>query len=139
MNGDGWRLALPEGVSGRASTPAPDSPYTATSIARGWLGDHAVTIVVTKRDRRGVTLRSEARRLGGEEGDEIDVPGAQGARRVDRVIEMEEGVSPDGIERMTLVVAARRREFVLMVVRVPEGAPVSEDVEAIVASLELED
>ena len=112
MNGDGWRLALPEGVIGRASTPAPDSPYTATSIARGWLGDHAVTIVVTKRDRRGVTLRSEARRLGGEEGDEIDVPGAQGARR---------------------------REFVLMVVRVPEGAPVSEDVEAIVASLELED
>ena len=135
-----WEVAFPPGIVAREVTPPSDSPYSTISLARGWIGDHAVTIVVTTRPRRGVTLRSEARRLGGgDEGTEIAVEGAKGARRVDRDLENDEGVSPDdGLERMTLVVAAGRRDMLALVIRVPRRAPVRDAVDTLVASLRVE-
>ena len=95
-----WALELPEGMLGRAVDPAPDSPYASMWILRGWLHDTAPsTAVVTTRPRKGVTLRSEARRLsailldGPMEGDGIDVEGARGARRIDGLVDLGEGVS----------------------------------------------
>jgi len=140
--GDGWRLMLPPGVIGRSVAPAPDSPYTSTMIARGWLGadEVATTIVVTVRPRSsGVTLRSEMRRLFGDAGDETSISGARGARRGEKTIELEEGVSEDGLERMVVVIAARRHAFVNLVVRTPESTPARDEVAEIVASLELAD
>ena len=58
------------------------------------------------------------------------------ARRVEGVGRIEEGVSPDGLERWTVVVAGRgRREHVTLTVRVPLDADLGAEVDAIVAGL----
>ena len=139
-----WVLELPDGMIGRAVDPPADSPYSAMWLARGWLHDTApATVVVTTRPRKGLTLRGEARRLSGtlaagaSDGGEIAVPGARGARRVDGLVDLGEGVSEDGIDRLALVVAAGRAELVALSIRTRPADEAAAEVEAAIRSLTL--
>jgi hypothetical protein len=141
-----WELDVPAGIIGRAVEPPPDSPYDSMFILRGWLHDTApATLVVTTRGRKGVTLRSEARRLGASftepsgDGTEIEVDGAHGARRIDGLIDLGEGVSADGIDRVAMVVAAGRRALVLLSVRTRPADEAAAEVERTIRSLRLLD
>jgi hypothetical protein len=93
-------------------------------ILRGWLHDSApATLVVTTRPRKGVTLRSEIRRLGAGfqeppgDGTPIEVARAHGARRIDGTMDLGGGVSEEGIDRVATIVAAGRRALVLLRIR----------------------
>jgi hypothetical protein len=141
-----WALEVPEGIIGRAVEPPHDSPYDSLFILRGWLHDAApATIVVATRPRRGVTLRAEARRLGAGfedppgDGAAAAVEGARGARRVDGLIDLGEGVSPDGIDRCATIVAAGRRALVLLTVRTRPDDDAADAVEQVLASLRVLD
>jgi len=119
-----WELEVPAGILGRSVDPPADSPYDSMFILRGWLHDSApATLVVTTRPRKGVTLRSEMRRLGAGfqeppgDGTPIEVAGAHGARRIDGTIDLGEGVSEEGIDRVATIVAAGRRALVLLRIR----------------------
>jgi len=119
-----WELEVPAGILGRSVDPPADSPYDSMFILRGWLHDSApATLVVTTRPRKGVTLRSEIRRLGAGfqeppgDGTPIEVAGAHGARRIDGTIDLGEGVSEEGIDRVATIVAAGRRALVLLRIR----------------------
>ena len=140
--GDAWRVELPESFVGRQVDGPPETDTMA--IARGWLsGDAPCTVIVSTRSRTGRTLRSEARRLsepmtdGPSEGREVAVPGAHGARRVDGHWIFEEALSEEGHELLTVVVAARRRDFVYLTVRTRRDDDVTAEREAIVASFEV--
>ena len=141
-----WELEVPDGILGRAVDPPPDGPYDSMFILRGWLHASApATLVVTTRPRRGVTLRSELRRLGAAfeeppgDGTEIDVEGAHGARRIDGLIDLGEGVSADGIDRVATVVAAGRRALVLSSIRTRPADEAAAEVERTIRSLRVLD
>jgi hypothetical protein len=133
---------VPEG----AFEPRPDSPYDSMFVMRGWLSDSApATLVVTTRPRAGVTLRSEARRLGaGFEqppgaGTPIEVTGAHGARRLDGTIDGGEGVSENGIDRIAAIVAAGRRALVLLSIRTRPADEAAAEVERAIRAFALLD
>jgi hypothetical protein len=141
-----WAIEVPEGMIGRAVDPAPDSPYDSMFLMRGWLDEVApATLVVTTRPRRGTTLRGEARRLGERfeqppgEGSPIEVDGAHGARRIDGTIDLGEGVSADGIDRISVVVAAGRRALVLLTARTRPADEVARELEAAIRSFRVLD
>jgi hypothetical protein len=141
-----WELEVPEGVLGHAVDPPPDSPYDSMFVMRGWLHDTApATLVVTTRPRKGVSLRTEMRRLGAsvrsppEDGTPVEVEGAHGARRIDGVIDLGEGVSEDGIDRIAIVVAAGRRSLVLLSIRTRPADEAAAEVERAIRSLTLLD
>jgi hypothetical protein len=141
-----WELEVPAGILGRAVKPAPDSPYDSMFILRGWLHDSApATLVVTTRPRKGVTLRSETRRLGAGfeqppgEGTPIEVAGAHGARRIDGTVDLGEGVSEDAIDRVAVVVAAGRRSLVMLSIRTRPADEAAAEVERTIRSLALLD
>jgi hypothetical protein len=137
-----WRIDVPEGIIGRPVDPAPDSPYDSTFILRGWLNDSApATLVVTTRARRGVTLRSEARRIGARfeqppgDGTAIEIAGAHGARRLDGTIDLGEGVSADGVDRIAVVIAAGRRALVMLTARTRPADEAAAELEHAIRSL----
>ena len=149
LEGPDWRIWLPEGMIGRFTTPAPDSPYDTMAVARGWLaGDAASTTILVTLPREGRTLRGEARRLAGQliDGDQlgdgvpIEVTGAHGARRLDGEVWMEEGLYPElARERINQVVAAASHRFVWLSVRSRREDDVQAVIERMVASLEVRD
>jgi len=139
-----WALELPDGMLGRAVDPPADSPYDSMWLARGWLHDTApATVVITTRPRKGVTLRAEARRLsamlagGASDGEAIEVTGARGTRRVDGLVDLGEGVSEDGIDRLALLVAAGRAVLVSLSIRTRPADEAAAEVEAAIRSLRL--
>ena len=141
-----WELEVPAGIIGRAVEPPSDSLYDSMFIMRGWLHDTApATLVVNTRPRKGATLRSEMRRLGvGFEqppGDStpIDVAGGHCARRIDGTIDLGEGVSEDGIDRVATVVAAGRRALVLLSIRTRPADEAAAEVERTIRSLTILD
>lgn len=144
MGNDVWRLRVPDGITSRQEGIAPpsDTDLTSMAIGRGWLSDTApATIIVSTRPRAGWTLRKLAHHLGSSYDEDVgvgqpfDVPGAQGARRLDGRYLMEEGVSPDGIEHMTVVLAAARNDLVVLTIRTPYDEPALDAVETIARSL----
>jgi hypothetical protein len=141
-----WTLTAPAGIAGRAVATAPDSPYDSLFILRGWLHDTApATLAVSTRPRKGVTLRSEARRLGAGfveppgDGTPVEVAGAHGARRIDGEVDLGEGVSADGIDRIAVVVAAGRRALVMLSVRTRPADEAAAEVERTIRSFALLD
>jgi hypothetical protein len=105
-----------------------------------------VFVAVSTRPRKHSSLRAEARDLsryfaaGPLVGDEVKVPGAKGARRVDGLMDVEEGYGdpPQWTERVTCVVAGLgRHEVAVLTVRRNPAADVDEAVERIVASFAL--
>ena len=111
-------------------------------ILRGWLNDSApATLAVTTRPRKGVTLRAEARRLGDRfeespgDGTPVEVAGAHGARRIDGTIDLGEGVSADGIDRIAVVIAAGRRALVMLTARTRPADEAAAELEHAIRSL----
>jgi hypothetical protein len=143
--GPGWRLELPEGVIGGPAERLTNPELLSSSIFRGWVRQEPFSVIVSTRERAGTTLRRTCRRIATDfrnapgEGRELDVPGARGARRLDGLIDIEEGLGepPDWTERLTVVVAAAAKELVLLTVRRGPAADVGDDVEAVVSSLRL--
>ena len=141
-----WELEVPAGILGHAADPPPDSPYDSIFILRGWLNDSApATLVVTTRRRKGVSLRTEVKRLGAgferppEDGTPVEVEGAHGARRIDGTVNVGEGVSADGIDRVAVVIAAGRRSLVMLHIRTRPADEAAAEVERTIRSLALLD
>ena len=136
---------MPDGVIGGPAERVTNPELLSSSIFRGWIGEEPFSVIVSTRRRTGTTLRRTCERMsvgfrdGAREGLEVDVPGSKGARRVDGLIEIEEGLGepPDWTERFTVVVAAATRELVLLTVRRRPEADLAEAVEGVVASLQL--
>ena len=63
------------------------------------------------------------------DGTEIAVEGAHGARRIDGLVDLGEGVSADGIDRVATVVAAGRRALVLLSIRTRPADEAAAEVE----------
>jgi hypothetical protein len=144
-SGPGWRIELPDGVIGGPAERVANPELLTSSIFRGWIGDEPFSVIVSTRKRTGTTLRRACEKIaagfrgGPPESHELGVPGAKGARRVDGLIDLEEGLGepPDWTERFTVVVAAATRELVLLTVRRRPDAELGDDVEAVVGSLRL--
>jgi hypothetical protein len=145
--GPGWRLEVPEGVIGGPAERLTNPELLSSSIFRGWVGEQPFSVIVSTRERAGTTLRRTCRRIATDfrnapgEGREVDVPGAKGARRLDGLIDIEEGLGepPHWTERLTVVVAAAAHELVLLTVRRRPESDLEADVEQVVSSLRVLD
>ena len=140
-----WRVTLPVGMTG--GLVAHTNPeLTTIALYRGWVGDDAMYASVATRPRAHSSLRAEARQLsrhftgGPVNGDETRVPGSRGARRVDGLMDIEEGYGdpPDWTERVTCVVAGLGpREIAVLTVRRHPAADLAAVVDHVVASFEV--
>jgi len=142
-----WRVELPAGVTGGPVTRLTNPEVTTMAVFRGWVGDVAMFAAVTTRPRQHSSLRAEARQLsrhfegGPADGDEVDVVGARGARRVQGLMDVEEGYGdpPRWTERVSCVVAALGpREVAILTIRHHPVAPLEEVVDRVVGSFALE-
>lgn len=136
---DAWALVVPPGMSARTVNPPPEC--TSMAHVRGEIapGAPATAIVST---RAGVTVSRLAQTLAEAcltpaRSRTATIPGATHAARVDGLIEMEEGVSQDGIERIAIVVAERGSGVVVLTVRTRPSDGVMAEVEALIASFEI--
>lgn len=137
IEGDGWRLAIPDGLVAKDHVA---HGYESGSIARGWVGDAPMTVIVQVktletgfnewvRQLHRVWLEHDARR--------IEVPGAADAARIDGLIEFDGLGAKDDRENCTLVAAKlKRRSWSLSIRTRPEDG-IADAVEPIVASFEL--
>ena len=142
-----WRAELPAGVTGGPVARLINPEVTTMAVFRGWVGDEAMFAAVTTRPRQHSSLRAEARDLsrhfegGPVEGDEVDVVGARGARRVQGLMDVEEGYGdpPRWTERVTCVVAGLgRREVAILTIRHHPAARLEAVVDRVVGSFALE-
>jgi hypothetical protein len=140
-----WRIRLPVTVTGGPVSKLTNPELTTMAIFRGWVGESPMSVTISSRPRAGRTLRAECRRLetnfqSPRNGDfEFSVPGARGARRVDGLMNLEEGLGepPDWTEQVTYIVAARgKNEFVILTLR-RRPAQLAEPTEAIIRSFAL--
>ena len=140
---EGWRsyetpylrFELPRGMNCGEVGPPPELEQM--TICRGEFAPGSPAAIITgARARDGWTLRSLARHLG-DEGEPAEVAGARGARRLGFELEVEEGLAHDYLERLDLVVAARKRDFVTLTVRTIAADGHRETVERILASIEI--
>ena len=137
---DAWTVALPPTMVG-GPVPRPPPECRSMAIVRGEVAPDAPAVVIlTARSRSGVTVRAFARTFTASfteppgEGRSVRVAGARSAIRLDGLIEIEEGLSEDSIERIALVLAATAHEFVTLTVRTRPDDRVSEAVQELVAS-----
>jgi hypothetical protein len=123
------------------------SPPECTSMThvRGDIAPSApALVIVSSRELRGGTVPRLARKLAAEllppcpEPKRLAVHGTKQAMRVDGLIAMDEGLTDDGVERIAIVVAARRREAVALTVRTRPVDDVAAAVEALIASFAIE-
>jgi hypothetical protein len=137
ISGDGWQVELPAGVIPK---PLTAHGYLSGAIARGFIGDAPVTIVVQVREladgfNRWVDevaahwLEVERRR--------ISVPGAADAVRLDGLIEFDGLGAADDRERCTTICAKKRRRGYVVTARSRPEDAVHESFEAVIASFEL--
>lgn len=140
-----WHVDLPAGVTG-GPVKHTNPELTTIAVYRGWIGDDAFFTGVSTRPRKHSSLRAEARDLsrhftgGPVEGDEVAVPGAKGARRVDGLMDIEEGYGapPEWTERVTCVVAGLgRHDVAVLTIRRHPAAEVDATVDRIVGSFAL--
>jgi hypothetical protein len=138
VSGAGWQLELPDGLIARPHTAW---DYRSGSLARGWIGDAPVTVIVQERQletgfnewvRRVASLWLEA-----EPPRRITVPGAKDAVRIDGLIEFDGLGAAGDRERCLTVCAKRGRRAVGLTIRSRPEDDVGEALEAIVASLAL--
>ena len=112
---EGWReyetdyvrFELPRGMNcGPLSTPP---ELTAMTICRGVFapGSPAAIIVSTRPERAPGAIK----------GERIEVPGARDAHRFHNEMHVEEGLAFDYLERVDVVVAKRKHDFVTLSVR----------------------
>ena len=107
LEGDGWRIGLPEGLIARDHTAW---GCESGSIARGWIGEAPVTVVI-QRQRLDRTFNQWVKDLTAywlefEPPRPIDIPGAKDARRIDGYIEFDGLGAKDDREHCTTVAAS---------------------------------
>ena len=96
-------------------------------------------VIVTSQALRDSTVHTRARQLAASlrtatEPRPIDVPGTSRSLRVDGLVEVEEGLADDWIERIAIVVAVRGNEVIGLAARTRTGDDVAGAVEALIAS-----
>jgi hypothetical protein len=138
IDGDGWRLEIPTGLTAK---PSRAWGYDSGMIARGWLGDAPVTVIVqVKQLETGFNAwvrEVAANWLEHEAPRRIVVPGASDAVRIDGYIEFD-GLGAEGDREQCITICAKlRRRAVGLTVRCRPEDAVRPELEPIVASLEL--
>jgi hypothetical protein len=134
---DAWALAVPPGMVARIVNPPPEC--TSMVHVRGEIVPDAPAFAIVST-RAGVTVSRLAKKLAGSlmaprnPPRAIAVPGTKHAVRVDGLIEMEEGLSADGVERITIVITARRHDVLVLTVRTRPNDDVRDAVESLVGS-----
>jgi hypothetical protein len=137
VQGDGWRAAIPDGLIAKDHMAY---SYESGIIARGWVGEAPMTVIVqTKaldrgflewvRELSGLWLEQETKR--------VDVPGAGDAARIDGVIEFDGLGAKDDQENCTVVAARNKGRVWSLTVRTRPEDAIGDEVEPIVASFEL--
>ena len=139
IEGDGWRVAIPDGLIAKDHVA---HGYESGSIARGWVGEAPMTVIVQVKaletgfnewvrslHRPGVWLEHDAKR--------IEVPGAADGARIDGVIEFDGLGARDDRENCTVVAAKMKRRVWSLSIRTRPEDAVGDAVESIVASFEL--
>jgi hypothetical protein len=138
LTGDGWRLQIPDGLIAKPHTAW---GYDSGAIARGWIGDAPVTVIVQVRQLE-TGFNEWVRQVGSswlerEPPRRIKVPGASDAVRIDGYVEFD-GLGAEGDrEQCVAVCAKRRRQAVGLTIRSRPADAVQAELEPIVASLEL--
>jgi hypothetical protein len=135
-----WELTLPYGVTNRTIVKPPqNSDVTSMAVCWGYLdSDVWVRIVVRTQPRKGRTLRGSIHQMSGLDGLRVKVPGGHGARRATFLTERDEPIGEERFERVTVLVAAGRREFVTLAISTV-GSAENGEVDSIAASLRLLD
>jgi hypothetical protein len=137
IEGDGWRVEVPDGLIAKDHRAY---GYEGGSIARGWVGEAPMTVIVAVkpltegfnewvRQLHRVWLEHRVER--------IQVPGAADAARIDGVIEFDGLGAKDDRENCTTVAAKRKRRVWSLTVRTRPEDGIEAEVEPIVGSFAL--
>lgn len=135
--GDGWRVAIPDGLIAKDHMAY---GYESGSIARGWVGEAPMTVIVqSKRLDHGFLewVRELSRVWLEHETKRVEVPGAGDAARIDGVIEFDGLGAKDDRENCTVVAAKNKGRVWSLTVRTRPEDGIAAEVEPIVASFEL--
>ena len=138
--GNGWRLEVPDSLIAK---PHKAWAYDSGAIARGFIGDAPVTVIVqVTRLTGGRGFNDWVREVVSHwlEHDElrrIEVPGAGDAMRIDGYIEFDGLGAADGREHCIAVCAKARKDAVGLTIRSRPEDGVRAALEPIVASFEL--
>jgi hypothetical protein len=137
VEGDDWRMAVPDGL---IATDHKAFGYEGGTIARGWVGEAPMTVIVQVRPLL-TGFNEWVRRLYQtwleHRVERVKVPGAEDAARIDGVIEFDGLGAKDDRENCTTLVAKRKRRVWSLSVRTRPEDGIGEAVERIVASFEL--
>jgi hypothetical protein len=137
LDGDGWRVAVPDGLIAKDHKAY---SYESGAIARGWIGDAPMTVVVqVKPLETGFNdwVRRLARPWLEHEVARVKVPGATDAARIDGVIEFDGLGAADDREDCTMIVATQGGRVWSLTVRTRPEDGVDAEVDPILASFEL--
>jgi hypothetical protein len=138
---EAWSLELPDGLRAVVVDPPPEC--TSMVHLRGEIAPGAPAFGVVSTQERDPGARAAARRLAAScepplpEPRAVSVAGARDAFRFDGRFDIEEGLTADGIERLALIVAARRRDLVVLTVRTRPEDDVAAAIDQLMASLEV--
>jgi hypothetical protein len=138
---EAWSLELPDGLRAVVVDPPPEC--TSMVHLRGEIAPDAPAFGVVSTQERDPSARAAAHRLAASceppwpEPRSVVVAGARDAFRFDGRFDIEEGLTADGIERIALVVAARRRDLVVLTLRTRPQDGVAAAIDRLMASLVL--
>ncbi len=133
-----WTVALPTGAQCVRVSPPPEC--SSMAHLRGELLPGAPFFgVVSTRWRDGSSIDDFVAELatvivGRGHGHEFEVRGCRRGWRLDGLIEMDEGLTADGVERITIVTGEGTEEFVSLTVRTRPEDAVAESVEEVLTS-----
>jgi hypothetical protein len=137
LEGDAWLVEVPGDL---AAKPHRAWGYEGGVIARGWIGDAPMTVVVQERELKG-SFSDWVRRVHHSwlehSQRRVEVPGATDAIRTDGRIEFDGLGAEDDIENCTTVIAKRGHHVWSLTVRTRPEDGIADAVEPIVASFEL--
>jgi hypothetical protein len=138
LSGDGWRLELPDGLIAK---PHQAWNYDSGAIARGWIGEGPVTVIVQVKQLQGGFIQwvrqVASHWLEQEPLQRIAVPGASDAIRIDGYVEFDGLGALDDREQCIAICAKSRRHAVGLTIRSRPEDGVQAELEPIVASFEL--
>lgn len=138
MEGDGWRLTLPDGLIAKAHRAY---GYESGAIARGWIGDAPVTVIVQvlrlNRDFNRWVARVSEYWLEHQPPRRVAVPGATDAVRIDGFVEFDGLGAVDDREQCIAVCAKRGRRGVGLTIRSRPEDGIAAELEPIVSSFAL--
>jgi hypothetical protein len=134
FEGDGWRVELPDGLIAKDHRAR---DYDSGAIARGWIGEAPVTVIVQVR-RLEVGFNEWVRELHRHwlehQQRRVSVPGAADAIRSDGVIEFDGLGAKDDREHCTTLVAKSGRRVWSLTIRTRPEDGIDAEIEPIVAS-----